>query len=108
MLKTKYIGDKFEMLVADSERRHNNDFTTNISNRSPSSSHQPNDVTNITVTNITVTNTELVDPWKQGTVMIQWLKKILMTIRMLKTTSISIQIGLNHFHFRWLQLKTVE
>jgi len=59
-LETKGVGDKFEMLVTDlihkenhqhnEKRRQHYDSATNISNQSPSKSHQHNDVTNITVT----------------------------------------------------------
>ena len=56
------VGDRFRMLVTDlihweNHQHHekslqHNDSATNISNQSPSESHQHNDVTNITVTHI--------------------------------------------------------
>ena len=60
IMETECVGDKFEMLVTDLIYRKNhhyseksgqhNDSANNISNRSPSWSHQHNDVTNINVT----------------------------------------------------------
>ena len=56
------VGDRYRMLMTglmhwkshqDNEKnRQHHDRSTNISNRSPSQSHQHNDVTNITVTEI--------------------------------------------------------